>query len=208
MPTNQAMPASRASSREDRLEEPARSTRDALMDAALALLEERGVLAGLNLREVADRVGVTPANVYHLFGSRQGLLRAALTRETDRLTEAVAEAAQLPFAARRLRVFDLIGERPQLTLTALLALDGDPDYRPLPFLDATRAQYQAQVDKGEIAADVDIDAAHLVGLATSIALAIYGAHAARQLGVPTEELRARTRVLLERMLDSIVPPPA
>ena len=44
------------------------------MDAALDLLDERGVLAGLNLREVADRVGVTPANIYHLFGSRQGLL--------------------------------------------------------------------------------------------------------------------------------------
>ena len=103
-------------------------------------------------------------------------------------------------------MFDLIAEHPDLTLTALLALDGDPDYRPLPFLEATRAQYQAQVDAGEIAADIDIDAAHLVGLATSIALAIYGDHAARQLGVPTEELRARTRVLLERMLESLVSP--
>jgi AcrR family transcriptional regulator len=184
----------------------ARSTREALMDAALELLRERGVLAGLNLREVAERVGVTPANVYHLFGSRQALLRAALGRETDHLAAAVAEAAQLSFVARRLRVFDLIGERRDLGLTALLALDGDADYRPLPFLEATRAQYRAQVDAGEIPADIDIDAAHLVALATSIAVAIYGESAAHQLGVPTEELRARTRVLLERMLESLVSP--
>jgi AcrR family transcriptional regulator len=177
------------------------------MDAALELLDERGVLAGINLREVADRVGVTPANVYHLFGSRQGLLRAALARETERLAAPVAEAAQLPFVARRLRLYDVIGERRRLTLTALLALDGDPDYQPLPFLEATRAQYRAQVEAGEISADIDIDAAHLVALATSIALAIYGEHAARQLGVPTEELRARARVLLERMLESVVPTP-
>ena len=57
------------------------STRDALLDAALDQLERRGVLAGLNLREVASDVGVTPANIYHYFGSRQGLLRAALARE-------------------------------------------------------------------------------------------------------------------------------
>jgi AcrR family transcriptional regulator len=40
------------------------STREALLDAALAQLRTKGVLAGLNLREVADAVGVTPANIY------------------------------------------------------------------------------------------------------------------------------------------------
>jgi AcrR family transcriptional regulator len=79
---------------------PPPSTRDALMDAALDLLTERGVLAGLNLREVADRVGVTPANIYHLFGSRQGLLRAALTRELAQMRDAIADAGPLPFVAR------------------------------------------------------------------------------------------------------------
>ena len=121
---------------------PTPSTRDALMDAALDLLTERGVLAGLNLREVADRVGVTPANIYHLFGSRQGLLRAALTRELAQMRTALAEAGPLPFVARRVRMFDVIGSRPRLALTALLALDDDPDYKPLPFIEATRAQYQ------------------------------------------------------------------
>jgi AcrR family transcriptional regulator len=182
----------------------ARSTRDALMDAALDLLDERGVLAGLNLREVADRVGVTPANIYHLFGSRQGLLRAALTRETDHLADAVQEMADLPYVERRTRMFDVIGERPRLALTALLALDGDPEFRPFPFLDATRKRYRNQAESGEIPRDLDAEAAHVFGLATSIAVAIYGDAAARQLGVSTDELRDRIRTILERVLDSLV----
>ena len=183
---------------------PERSTRDALMDAALDLLSERGVLAGLNLREVADRVGVTPANIYHLFGSRQGLLRAALNRETDHLATAMLEMADLPYVERRTRMFDVIGERPRLALTALLALDGDPEYRPFPFLDATRARYRAQADEGTIPTDLDADAAHVFSLATSIAVAIYGDAAARQLGVTTEELRIRLRAVLEQVLDTLV----
>jgi AcrR family transcriptional regulator len=181
-----------------------RSTREALMDAALDLLEERGVLAGLNLREVAERVGVTPANIYHLFGSRQGLLRAALSRETDYLASAMTEIATLPYVERRTRMFDVIGERPRLALTALLALDGDPDYRPFPFLDATRARYRTQADAGEISPDLDAEAVHVFGLATSIAVAIYGDAAARQLGVTTKELRDRIRAILERVLDALV----
>ena len=83
-----------------------------------------------------------PANIYHLFGSRQGLLRAALTRELAQMRAALAAAGSLPFVARRVRMFDVIGSRPRLALTALLALDDDPDYMPLPFIEATRAQYR------------------------------------------------------------------
>ncbi len=184
-----------------------RSTRDALMDAALDLLEERGVLAGLNLREVADRVGVTPANIYHLFGSRQDLLRAALQRETDQLAEAVARVAPLPYVDRRLNMFDTIVSSPRLALTALLALDGDADYRPFPFLDLTRARYDSQVEAGELPAGLDVEAAHVVGLATSIAVAIYGAAAARQLDVDPDALEQRLRAVFGQMLEALVAEP-
>lgn len=177
------------------------------MVAALEQLAGRGVLAGLNLREVADAVGVTPANIYHYFGSRQGLLRAALVRETNRLAEPLAEISQTPFVERRTRMFDVIIETPALAMTALLALDGDPDYEPLPFLDATRAQYRAQMEAGTIPSDLDIDAAHLLSLATSIGFAIYGVAAARQLGITPAELHARARVVFERMLSALVRSP-
>ena len=165
------------------------------MDAALDQLVSKGVLAGLNLREVADDVGVTPANIYYWFGSRQELLRAALARETRRLEEPVAEAAADGFVARRLRMFDAIAETRPLTLTALLALDGDPGYQPLPYLDATLDHYRALVEAGELPPDLDADAAHLVSLATSIGIAIYAEAAARQLGIDADEVRARARAV-------------
>ena len=179
------------------------STRDALMDAALAQLADKGVLAGLNLREVADAVGVTPANIYYYFGSRQGLLRAALARETEALRGPIAAASTGGFVERRTAMFDAIGELPSLALTALLALDRDPDYEPLPFLDATREYYQGLIDADELPADLDIEAVHLIGLATSIGVAIYAEATARQLGIGTDELHARTRAVFESMMRSL-----
>jgi len=181
-----------------------RSTPDALMDAALDQLASKGVLAGLNLREVADAVGVTAPNIYYWFGSRQDLLRAALARETRRLEEPLAETGAEGFVARRLRMFDAIADTRPLTLTALLALDGDPDYRPLPYLDATLDRYRALVAEGELPADLDVEAAHLVSLATSIGVAIYADAVARQLGVAPGEVHERARAVFARMLEALV----
>lgn len=184
------------------------STRDRLMDAALEHLRSNGVLGGLNLREVADRAGVTPANIYHLFGSRRGLLRAALNREAGRQTApAVAVAADLPFAKRRLQMFDHLTSGSALGLGALLALDDDPDYRPLPFAEETVARYREQVEAGAIPAELDVMAAHLVTLAVSVGVAIFRVPVARQLGVDPDELTARARAVLARMLEALDRPP-
>lgn len=176
------------------------TTRDALMDAAVEQLTSNGVLAGLNLRKVADAVGVTPANIYHYFGSRQGLLRAALAQETSRLTGPIASTVAGGFVERRIAMFDAIGAIPSLPLTALLALDGDPDYEPFPFLDATREYYRSLVEDGSLPEDLDVEAIHLIGLATSIGVAIYAEAAARQLNTTEADLRERTRAVFEQMM--------
>jgi AcrR family transcriptional regulator len=183
------------------------STRERLMAAALAYLATHGVLGGLNLREIAEQVGVTPANIYHYFGSRRGLLRAALTRATEQLAPPLAKMEGLSFDQRRLRMFDEITQRPDLRLGALLALDADPDFAPLPFLKTTAAQYQAQREAGRLPADLDVIAAHLLTLAASIGVAIYRDAAARQLGVDPELLTARTRAALEQWLAAAAKPP-
>ena len=170
------------------------------MDAALDQLQEHGVLGGLNLRQIADRVGVTPANIYHYFGSGRGLLRAALTRESRRLSAPVEVAAELPFTERRLAMFDEILRSPDLRLGALLALDDDPDYQPLPFAASTFDRYQAQVEAGDLPPELDLVAAHLVPLATSIGVAIFREAAARQLGLEVDELTRRARHTLEVMV--------
>lgn len=176
------------------------------MDAALAQLRERGVLAGLNLREIADAVGVTPANIYYYFGDRQGLLRAAIGREVERLAEPMASLDDADLAQRRGLMFDAILELPMLPMSALLALDGDPDYEPLPFLDSTRDHHDREVASGGVSADVDLEAVHLVSLATSIGVAIYAEAVARQIGVERSELVARARAVLVQMIDAAVRP--
>ncbi|MCP4004306.1 MAG: helix-turn-helix transcriptional regulator, partial [bacterium] len=60
-----------------------------LIDAALDLIRRNGVLAGLNLREVADGAGVNRGNIYHYFGSRRELLRAAITRRFEAVIESL-----------------------------------------------------------------------------------------------------------------------
>jgi AcrR family transcriptional regulator len=181
------------------------SVRDALMDAAIEQLTQKGVLAGLNLREIADAVGVTPANIYYYFGDRQALLRAALARETDRLSERVVESEieGVGFAERRLQMFDAIGANHRLALTALLALDGDPAYEPLPFLDATRSYYAELVADGRLAPGIDVDALHALTLAAAIGISIYTDSAARQMGIAPDELRSRTRAAFALVLEAI-----
>jgi AcrR family transcriptional regulator len=60
--------------------------REAILDAALALLREEGV-AKLTSREVAARAGVSDASVYYHFGDRAGLLKAVFARGLKPLTQ-------------------------------------------------------------------------------------------------------------------------
>ena len=180
------------------------------MDAALEQLLSKGALAGLNLREVADAVGVTPANIYYFFGGRQGLLRAAINRELELLAEPMDELTGAPFGQRRVRMFDEILRLPALRLSALLALDDDPDYVPLPFFSTSRAEWQSQIDSGDLPASLDVEALYLVTVMTSVGMSLYATALARQLQVDEAELFARTRTMIDHMVNGVLtdPPPA
>lgn len=58
--------------------------RDALLDAALRLFVERGVL-GTGIEEVRKAAGASPSSVYHHFGGLPGLMLALLVRTFERL---------------------------------------------------------------------------------------------------------------------------
>src|SRR3954462_11631934 len=62
-----------------------------ILEAAEGLLVEGGP-AAVQVRAVAERVGMTDAGVYHHFGSRQNLLVALLRHGGRRLRQAVEEA--------------------------------------------------------------------------------------------------------------------
>ena len=62
------------------------NTEQKLIDVALDLIRQRGVLAGLNLKEVAEAAGVNRGNIYHYFGSRQERLTPAASATSFRLS--------------------------------------------------------------------------------------------------------------------------
>lgn len=78
--------------------------RDALIEAAEAILAEKGV-EGFTLRECARRAGVSPAAPAHHFGDVTGLLTVVATRGFEALTEALRDGNRRAGAdpARRLR---------------------------------------------------------------------------------------------------------
>ena len=67
------------------------STRERVRDAAVELFAERGY-HGVGIRELAERVGLTSATLYHYMDTKQDLLVAIMTESLTALVEA-AEAA-------------------------------------------------------------------------------------------------------------------
>src|SRR5271166_4254243 len=75
----------------DRLHYHHGALKDALVEASEAILLERGV-AGLTLRAVARRVGVSPAAPAHHFGDVAGLLTEVAARGFEALSQALRAA--------------------------------------------------------------------------------------------------------------------
>ena len=75
--------------------------RESLLEAAEALLAERGV-QGLTLREVARAAGVSHAAPYHHFGSLNELLAGVAQRGFEALGAAMADAVNVPDTRERL----------------------------------------------------------------------------------------------------------
>jgi AcrR family transcriptional regulator len=69
---------------------PQRSTEDALLDAALAHLRERGV-DGLTVRAVAERAGVTHTTGYAYFSSLDHLVAAVFLRQVRAMPDESAD---------------------------------------------------------------------------------------------------------------------
>jgi AcrR family transcriptional regulator len=66
--------------------------REALLSAALAILEEGEGVAGLSLREAARRAGVSAMAPYRHFADKEALLAAVATIGFERLGKALAAA--------------------------------------------------------------------------------------------------------------------
>ena len=183
-----------------------------LIDVALELIRKNGVLAGLNLREVAEGAGVNRANIYHYFGSRQELLRAAINRRFEAFVDGmVASIRGTPFVERRLRVFRG-PERTNETLSdsklrALLVLDGDDTVDPMPAYEASLSSLRKNVIDGEIDRAHDLEALQVAFVALNRGYRIFREPFAKRVGVDAAELDVRMAGITRHWLEAMARPP-
>jgi AcrR family transcriptional regulator len=77
------------------MDTPALETRERLLEAAIAVVDESGV-EGIRVRDIAAAADVREPSVYHYFGSREGLVEAV---EAARFKRDLTEVASLFYSA-------------------------------------------------------------------------------------------------------------
>jgi AcrR family transcriptional regulator len=180
-------------------------TEAALEESAVRLLERNGVLAGLNLREVADDAGVNRGLVYQYFGSRRELLRAALKRDVaDRMAAMGAIRHQPVRQSVRHLLRAMLRHRGAVRLGTLLVLDGDPHVRAMPLRRETmQALLRSQAD-GSLRAG-DLEAMHTAVMSLVYGYTIYRDHFAAELGIPADQLDSRVEAITDALIAGLVP---
>jgi len=182
-------------------------TEQRLIDVALELIRKKGVLAGLNLREVAEGAGVNRGNIYHYFGSRQELLRAAINRRFEAVVDSiVASKRNVPFVVRRLGTFRTRDTINDSQLRALLVLDGDGSVDPMPQYEAAISHLRQDVIDGDIHRDHDLEALHATLTALSRGYRIFRTPLAKRMGIGARELDARVTEIVRIWLEAMAQP--
>lgn len=181
-------------------------TEAALRRAVLELLEEGGVLAGVNLQEVSQRAGVNRGLVYQYFGNRQELLRSALRDAVGRWVPRVSRKREARFVDRVVNAFKAGLADPWMSrLVTLLVLDGDQDAVSMPLYPSTHASFLRDVELGSLAADVDVDAIHVVIASIMHGYTIHRTSLAHEVGVSVSSLDRRVERLLHRLFSCLAP---
>ncbi|MFV0624737.1 TetR/AcrR family transcriptional regulator [Sphingomonas sp. ac-8] len=174
-------------------------SRNAALDAARALLVERGPQS-VTLTAVAARIGRTHANLLHHFGSAAGLQKALGERMAATITAAIGEAALRARAQGRDPrevvdlTFDAFDREGAGALASWMILSGNHDLLD-PVLDAIHRLVDDLAQAGVADVALAEETLHLV--LTALGDALLGAAMARALGVPRDRARAlATRSLL------------
>ena len=184
------------------------ATEEALEQAALDLLERDGVLAGHNLREVAALAGVNRGLVYHYFGSRQRLLRAALRRRGAAFQAELGSNLGLPFRARMARLLETsVRHSSTIALSTILMLDRDDRLRTMPRWRQNQELLDLDIAEGRLSEDIDPVGVHTAAVTAVYGYVLYREAFARELGIPVTELDVKVSRIFDRMLDGVAPPP-
>lgn len=180
-----------------------------LIDAALGLIRRNGVLAGLNLREVADAAGVNRGNIYHYFGSRRELLRTAIARRFEAVAESLlADRRGLSFVERRLRPFRSTDRIQDTQLRALLVIDGDETVDPMPRFEAALSSLRQDVINGDIDRAHDLEALQVALSALLRGYRIFREPFAARIDTDPKDLDDRVAAIVRTWLEAMAKPPA
>lgn len=181
-----------------------------LINSALDLIRRNGVLAGLNLREVADGAGVNRGNIYHYFGSRRELLRAAITRRFEAVVESVlADRRGVSFVERRLQSFrSLDGKSQDSQLRALLVIDGDETVDPMPRYEPALSRLRQDVIDGDIDRAHDLEALQVALSALQRGYRIFREPFAARIDTDVDDLDKRVAEIARIWLEAMAEPPA
>ena len=180
------------------------ATEQRLIESALELIRKNGVLAGLNLREVAAGAGVNRGNIYHYFGSRQELLRTAINRRFDAvLDRLLASKRDIPFVTRRLSSITGRDRINDSQLRALLILDGDDSVDPMPQFEAAVSRLRQDVIDGDIDRAHDLEALHATLTALSRGYRIFRAPIAKRMGISAKALDERVAKVVRGWLEGM-----
>lgn len=172
-------------------------------EAVLDMIEQQGVLNGINLNDVAKLAGVSRTLVYHHFGTRRGLLRSAIKHELQRRhvqtktpTEPMRLGARVVHALRA-----LLTSGSWLRLTVLLHLDGSNAPRLMPNAETTLLQLERDRALGLIRKTDDLPALHASYAAAVYGYALFREIFARDLDINVEDLDERVAAQLEQLYD-------
>lgn len=178
-----------------------------LIDVALDLILHNGVLGGLNLREVADGAGVNRGNIYHYFGSRRELLRAAITRRFEAVAESLAaDRRGASFVERRLRAFQVTDTIHDSRLRALLVIDGDDTVDPMPRYEEALSSLRQDVIDGNIDRSHDLEALQVALSALLRGYRIFRKQYAKRIGTGARDLDQRVAEIARTWLEAMARP--
>ncbi|WP_168174991.1 TetR/AcrR family transcriptional regulator [Polaromonas sp. C04] len=181
-----------------------------MLDASEAILERDGVLAGVNLAEVAEAVGVNRSLIYQYFGSRQELLRRALQRRLDasnKLLYAAYEPSHHPLLDANDPPFWRAIEDPlHIRLLALMHLDGERGVKSLPGLRPSLQLLELRRSTGELPADTDLLALHISLASLYYGYGLFREKFADEAGLTTEMLDKRMTRFYGRLVEAIQAP--
>ena len=175
-----------------------------LIHVALDLIRRNGVLAGLNLREVADGAGVNRGNIYHYFGSRRELLRAAITRRFEAVAESLlADRRGASFVERRLRAFRSTDTIHDSRLRALLVIDGDDTVDPMPRYEEALSSLRQDVIDGDIDRAHDLEALQVALSSLLRGYRIFREPYAKRIDTDADDLDERVAEIVRTWLEAM-----